>query len=693
MEKELSPVSESPSPHFRGIRHLPHFVLWEGIHLPNWSISAELFSLILVIILILSFQNRRRANYPTSRLYQTCLWGSAGTILINLLCVLTIQHAAVLPLWINLLLNSAYFLSITALATLTAHYLFHLLLEHTYNHQAMHKAQSALLALYAGYTIAIILNLRSGIIFYFDKNDHYCRGPLVNLGYGIMGIELLLVLLCALRNRASISIPMRRVIQILPPTVLLLTVYQLVFPEILMNGCIIVVSDLILLLNFQSRRIETDSLTCINNRSSFYQEVQLRLASRQQFQVIALSLRRFSDINQHYGHENGDALLFKIATWLNRLHPQGKAFRLGNVEFALLLPYKHEAEASHTLNTVRERFQRGWDLGFSQVVIQASFAELIHLQQEWAATDIPEFLRFSLQQAAGRESGLVSFDQFVFSQIEQRREILQRMRRALESNAFQVWYQPLYHCKTQTFSSAEALLRLRDEQGDLIPPSLFVSIAEESGLLDEISWVLLDRVCALLGSGQVPQLQSISINLSMQQFMSDHLVDRIAQYLELYHVPPKRLKVEVTERVISEDVGRVGELMTALTRMGVQFYLDDFGTGYSNLSTVLDLPFSCVKLDHSLIDNFPDQDRSASIVSSMMALFHGMGFTVVAEGVENARQAEALMDSGADWLQGYHFARPMPRAELIRFLSSGETASPEPSPAQGASLPNKEYGK
>ena len=644
--------------------------------MPNWSISAELFSLILVVILILSFHNRRRANYPASRLYQICLWGSAGTIAVNLLCVLTIQQADVLPLWVNLLLNSVYFLSITALSTLTTHYLFHLLLEHTYKSCPLRKVQAVLTGLYAVYVMAIIINLHSGIIFYFDEDAHYCRGPLVNLGYGVMGIELLLVLLCALRNRASISIPMRRVIHILPPAVLLLTVYQLVFPDILMNGCIIVVSDLILLLNFQSRWIEMDSLTCINNRSSFYQEVQLRLASRQHFQVIAISLRRFSDINQHYGHENGDALLFKISAWLNHLHPQGKAFRLGNVEFALLLPYKHEAEANRMLNTVRDRFQRSWELASSQVVVQASIAELIHTDQPWAATDIPEFLRFSLHQAAGRESGLVSFDQFVFSQIQQRREILQRIRHALESNAFQVWYQPLYCCKNQAFSSAEALLRLRDDQGDLIPPSLFISIAEESGLLDEISWILLDRVCALLGSGQVPQLQSISINLSMQQFMSDRLVERITQYLELYHVPPKRLKVEITERVISEDVGHVQEIMTALSRTGVQFYLDDFGTGYSNLSTVLDLPFSCVKLDHSLIDNFPGQNRSASIVDSMMSLFHGMGFTVVAEGVENVRQAEALIKSGADWLQGYYFAKPMPQSELIAFLSANQNHSP-----------------
>ena len=130
--------------------------------MPNWSISAELFSLILVVILILSFHNRRRANYPASRLYQICLWGSAGTIAVNLLCVLTIQQADVLPLWVNLLLNSVYFLSITALSTLTTHYLFHLLLEHTYKSCPLRKVQAVLTGLYAVYVMAIIINLYSG---------------------------------------------------------------------------------------------------------------------------------------------------------------------------------------------------------------------------------------------------------------------------------------------------------------------------------------------------------------------------------------------------------------------------------------------------------------------------------------------------------------------------------------------------
>lgn len=634
----------------------------------NWTLSVEIFCLILILILILNIYERRSDSMPTNRMYQRCLWLSMAAVLVNILCVFTIDRAESIPLWVNAALNTLYFLMVVGLSTLIGRYLVYLVTEHMYDRRCFRRAVLLQLLLCLLYAAALGYNLFSGIIFYFDGQCNYQRGPLVNAGYFIMAAQLALVVICALRNHLSISAPMRRMMYILPPTILLLTVYQIAYPDVLFNGSIIVAADLLLLLNFQSRRVETDSLTCIHNRTSFYHELTLRLAGEQHFQVLVIALKQFTFINQHYGHRQGDSLLYDIACWLTRVHREGKAFRVGNVEFALMLPYTGMVSGEEALETVHRRFQEPWRVGDSRAVLNTRIAQLIHTDQTWSATDVLEFLQYSLTLADDREDKLSPFDRKIFLQLERRRHILQLVRRAVDRQSLQVWYQPIYHCATGAFQSAEALLRLRDEDGRLVQTDLFISLAEQCGMLDELTWIVLEEVCRLLGSGQVPTLDAISINLSMQQFLSNELIPRITTCLSRYRVPPERLKIEITERVLAENMRQVRSTIQALTDLGIRFYLDDFGIGYSNLSSVLGLPFSCIKLDHSLTAGFPDDRNSAAIVSSMLDVFHSIGFQVVAEGVETGEQAAALIGRGADWLQGYHYARPMPQDELIPFL-------------------------
>lgn len=638
----------------------------------QWTMSVEFFCLIMVIILILNYYDRRWAASGQSRLYSVCLWLSAATIALNLACVFTIDHFYSFPLWVNLLLNSGYFALLLAMCTVTAYYLLRLILEHVYNSRCQRILSVVLAVLYTAYIILLLLNLRFGILFYFGADGIYRRGPLINVGYAVMGVELVLLVLCALKNRRSISQPMLRVMQILPPTVVLLVIYQMLYPDVLFNGSIIVAADMILLLNFQSRRVELDSLTCVGNRSSFYRDLTLRLGGKQQFQIIVVDIRQFGAVNQHYGQANGDALLYEAARWLDRLHPRGRAFRLGNVEFALLAPYGGMVSAGKLLEKVCGRFRRRWELGSLQIPLDVRFAELIYTDQDWSATDILEFLKYSISLSEQREDHLVRFDVSVYQQMERRRQTLRLIRRAVEEDRFQVWYQPVYHCADGVFSSAEALLRLRDDQGELVPPSLFIPLAEETGLIDQLSWIVLEQVCRFLSSGQVPQFQSVSINLSSQQFASEELIDRITGCLNRYRLSPERLKLEITERVLSEDMARMRTMMERLTALGLQFYLDDFGTGYSNLAGVLELPFACVKLDHSLVSGYPDDERTSAMVDTMLELFHAMGCQVVAEGVETSLQAQAITAKGADWIQGYYYARPMPPEELADFFRRRE---------------------
>ncbi|OLR68024.1 Bacteriophytochrome cph2 [uncultured Clostridium sp.] len=634
----------------------------------KWSLAAELLAAMMIVVLMAYYREKKLAVTRKGKVYRSCLGLSLATVLLNAVCVYTIKHTEQVPRAVNLILNSAYFLVAVLTCSVIVLYLCYLILEHVYDKRHLRRALLCISGGTLGYLLLILWNLSSGVLFSFDPGGNYRRGPLNRIGYALMAAELLLLAVCYVQNRASVNRPMVKLMHTLPPLAIFLAAFQLAYPQVLLNGMMMAMADLILFISFQSSRIETDGLTGIGNRNSFFAELSLRVAGRQQFQIVLLSLQQFVTINQRFGHQRGDAFLYEVARYLDGLCRQARAFRFGNVEFAVVFPWRGETEATDNLQKLRERFQRNWRLGEVETRLTARFAELICTGQSWSPTQIIEGLEYGLRLAKAGPEDTVRFNERTAALLEKERMLVNIMRRSVLEQRFQVWYQPIYDCRSGAFTSAEALLRLQDYEGNMISPAEFIPLAEETGLIGELSWIVLEGTCRLLGSGRVPDLRSVSINLSMQQFAEQELISRIVDSLDRNGVSHDRLKVEITERVLLQDMDRMRTAMAEMASRDIHFYLDDFGTGYSNLSCVLDLPFECVKLDQSLVAEFPDDQRADLLVRTLVCLFHNMGLQVMAEGVEAVPQAETLARYGADWIQGYYYARPMPESELIPFL-------------------------
>ena len=434
----------------------------------RWSLSAELFSAILLVLLMLSYYGQRQAPTRRRRAYQLCLWLSMCSILLNALCVLTIDHALTVPLWLNLLLNSLYFFITVLMCSAMAAHLFALILEHVYDSRCLRRAMALVAVLTALFGAAVLWNLRSGILFFFDGQGGYHRGPLNALGYGVLAVELAALVVCYLRNRPSVSRSMVHVMHTLPPLVVLMIVFQRLYPEILLNGAIVTMADLILYISFQSRLVEQDSLTGVGNRNSFCNELSLRLASRQRFQVILLGLQQFSDINRRFGHRLGDSFLYETARQLERLFPQARVFRFGNVEFALLLPYPDDGGAARLL-ALRERFDKPLVLGTAQAVLTVRLADLLCAGEDWPVNQAMEFLEYSLDLARKGGGEPVRFHGQAARLLQRRKELSALMGQSLRERRFRVWYQPVWDTAAGAFTSAEALLRLSTPEGRRSP--------------------------------------------------------------------------------------------------------------------------------------------------------------------------------------------------------------------------------
>lgn len=635
---------------------------------------TEFLALILLMIIMVYFRGREQSRTQYSGLYWRGLLLSVASSLLNILSVYLIDHSQSVPLWLNMGMNSAYFAFSLLTCSVLVYYLCCRVMEFVFSKDCLRWAALGLAAIQLAYTLLVLWNLSSGVLFWFDAEGQYRRGPLNQTGYLAVVVEILVLLACYARNRSSVGAAMRQVVRLQAPLVLLGGLLQVLYPQYLLNGIVCALMNLIIYVSFQSRSSERDSLTRIGNRRSFVSELALRTGSGQQFQCILVGLRQFSQVNQQFGYACGDKLLYQVAARLNGLLAGGSAFRVSNVEFVVLCPYTDAQAGLANLEQVRALTRSQWDLDGAAYQGKFQLAELTCRGQGWTADQIIEYLEYAFRLAKEEKLDLVRFDGAAAHRYQRRMYLIETMRRAIADRRFQVWYQPIYHKDTGRLTTAEALLRLNDYKGQPVSPGEFVPILESTGMLDEVSWILLDEVCRLLGSGAVPGLKAVSVNLSMQQFLRTDLIARIEASLDRYQVAPERLKFEVTERVTLEDIGYTRGVMEEMTRRELRFYLDDFGTGYSNLSAAMALPFETIKLDRTLVKDLDHDPGVQLMVKSLIEFFHCQRQTVVAEGVETQGQAQQLMDYGADRIQGFYYARPMPEAELIRlFREQGTT--------------------
>jgi EAL domain-containing protein (putative c-di-GMP-specific phosphodiesterase class I) len=245
------------------------------------------------------------------------------------------------------------------------------------------------------------------------------------------------------------------------------------------------------------------------------------------------------------------------------------------------------------------------------------------------------------------------------------------LRRAIERNAFVMHYQPIVSLKNGTVNGLEALVRWQHPERGLIGPSEFIPIAEETGLIVPLGEWVLNEVCRQVrewsDAGQLGPGVTVSVNLSGRQFHQPDLVKQVAGALSAAHLDPSRLTLEITESVVMGDAEVAVNLLHSLHEMNLRLYIDDFGTGYSSLSYLKRFPVDTLKIDRSFVSAMGGDDRA--LVNAIVILAHTLGLNVIAEGVEHARQLDALRDIRCSQAQGFMLSEPLRGPDAIQLVS------------------------
>jgi diguanylate cyclase (GGDEF)-like protein len=384
--------------------------------------------------------------------------------------------------------------------------------------------------------------------------------------------------------------------------------------------------------------------------------------------MIVIDLDGFKKVNDLVGHHGGDELLVEISRRMREGCPAEIIIRMGGDEFLIVSPSTGEV-ARVLCDRIKQALTLPLVISGLQVDVGASIGMATILPGDSLEDAMQEAdLAMYAAKRQGRNSICV-YDPALLSAFGARGKMEKDLRKAIFERRICSHYQPVVDLKTRDVIGFEALARWPLEDGNFVQPSAFIEIAEEAGLITELSEQLLRQAC--LDAKGWPGETFLAFNLSPTQLTDRLLGLRIIKILADTGLPACRLEVEVTESAVVRDLGSAMAIIKELRMAGIRVAIDDFGTGYSSLSQLANIPFDKIKIDQSFVNSFEAHDRQEKIVRSIVGLAQGLGVKTTAEGIERNSQQKHLKHLGCEQGQGYLFGKPMPAEDVVAFLSFG----------------------
>ncbi len=427
-----------------------------------------------------------------------------------------------------------------------------------------------------------------------------------------------------------------------------------------------------------------DILTSLPNRVLFYDRlVHAMNAANRSGEHVALffiDLDKFKEVNDTYGHEYGDQLLVQVGNRLQHIIRSNDTLsRLGGDEFTIIVDtLKAPYQASILAQKVLDIFDEPFDIGVANVISSCSIG--ISLSPD-DTTDPHDLLKYAdIAMYRSKNIGRNSFHFYteeMTREVQQRVEMQNAIRQALEAKTFSVHYQPKFDLRTSELTGLEALVRWFKPDGSAIAPDVFLPIAEETGLVLEINNQVMH--CAIKEAkrlSQAAQLSGpISINIVSSQIEDEKFVEELKHLLGRYQCDPHLIKLEIVESQIMQNPDTAISVLNQISAMGVSIAIDDFGTGYSSLAYLKHLPIDEIKIDRSFIQELPHNRDDAAIVKAIIAMAYSLHINVVAEGVETDEQLQFLDALGCYEIQGFYFSKPLDTKTLEAFLNEKSQVS------------------
>ncbi|MEG0292043.1 MAG: EAL domain-containing protein [Anaerovoracaceae bacterium] len=572
----------------------------------RWNMAPEWVSGALMIILLVYIYIGISAQLLRDRMFRGLSLFAVISIITNLASTYSLYNFETVGIPLATMLTELYYITTAAVPLLYLYYTI-ILIHYEFSFGHMNNKWHLINIPYVIYLMLVLTNPITKLVFYVDENKGYVQGPLTASPYVVFFICFVMILCLAFVNYKKMEKRVLKVVLAFPCLAFIFLALQLIFPDIILTGTASFATVFILYLYLQNQNMTTDELTGLLNRKMLVKSTGAFIRSRTMFTVIMLDLDNFKGVNGKFGNVVGDELLVEISNFLlKNLSPQ-QLFRYGGDKFAIIIKGEDYDTFNETIMLINNRIKEPWmirniECSITTSIVSASFPEDgDNVESILGAIDYAN--TYAKTEVSG---GLIKFVGEMKDVVIRREIIAAELSKALLEDSFEVYFQPIWCIKTKRFIQAEALLRMNSKILGRITPDEFIPVAETTGTIIEITYRVIEKACQMLNrlddlSGVTNRMEYISVNFPYKQFLQADGEKRVRDILKKYQIDPSRLKIEITERVLVNNLEAIESFMENLHKAGTMLCLDDFGVGYSNFEMILKLPFSVVKLDKSIV--------------------------------------------------------------------------------------------
>ena len=517
----------------------------------------------------------------------------------------------------------------------------------------------------------VILNIFHGQFFYCNTNGEYLYGPWYLMIYIYTFFFVVIAMYNFIFHQDEYGKNELRAVWEFVVVGFVCTAIEAVYSQYLLTEFGLIIGIFIIFWTLYNPQTVVDSLTGVFAKGYLNQWIPEQMKREQKFHVLQISIWKLKQVNKLYGNSVGDKLLIDVADELNQITEGNYIFRIHGNQF--LIFSMSQADYEKTKQEVMELFQTPFDIGDEMIDFPATICgitdaeELVDNDMMLAYLEYLILLKPKSDKTTLIENSETTRQGFLYEQ-----RVKKYMNTAIEDDLFEVYYQPLYSVKDGHYVTMEALSRLKHPTLGMIPPDIFINLAEKNGQIIELGKLQFRRICRFMKShtALMKQIGSIKINLSPLELLKTGYSQELFKIINELELPYSWFQFEVTETVATEYSEELYKTISDFREVGIEICLDDFGSGYANLNTILKLPFSTVKLDHSMLDGICEDQQIALLYKNMVSILQNLGHKVVAEGVETQKEVALLEEWGVDLIQGYYYTRPLSRDDLLSFKVS-----------------------
>ncbi len=538
------------------------------------------------------------------------------------------------------------------------------------NGVAYRKSKSFYMVFLAPTAVVMLLLLSNpftNLIFYFDSNMKFVRGPLELVAYIVAGGYILFGIYYMLRFKKAVSRRVGFSIWYFFSFSIMGILIQFFFPDIEIELFAEALSSMGIMLIIENEGNYIDHVSGAYNRLAFREDNKRFIESGNKYMVAYVSITNMRVYMRMLGNEGVESIMRHVVRWLLKLKKGVLVYRISGSVFGIIMMYKDDEEVKLVTKKLKKRFKKKWKIDDGTIDLNATIV-VAKIPEE--ISGINEVLDLSEDMEFIENNGVRVIYGSRLEGISRQGRVERAIKEGIDNNRFEVYYQPIWNCAEDRINSAEALLRLNDPELGSISPGEFIPIAEKCGLITSVGEFVFESVCRFLATDRVKNLnmEYVEINLSIYQLMDNDLPDKLTDSIVKYGLRPNMINMEITEsatlegeRSFSKEIGKIGAL-------GIGFSLDDYGTGYSNLKNIMNMDYVNIKSDKGLLWDSANNEKSRLLLGDTIRTMRKLGMNVIQEGVENKEQLDFVVEAGANMIQGFYFSKPVCEEEFCAYV-------------------------